>query len=66
VVDGVIAAEAYNLNIRLLTLQIWLVRNYALVGNAGYFIGTASVVAMVSTGELATAQTLQQFKSLGN
>lgn len=36
-----------------------------LLAMIGILVGTASVVAMVSSGELATAAALEQFKSLG-
>lgn len=36
-----------------------------LLAMVGILVGTASVVAMVSSGELATAAALEQFKSLG-
>lgn len=45
--------------------NLWLSKLRSFLAVLGIFIGTASVVAMISGGKLATQQVLAQFKSLG-
>ncbi len=45
--------------------NLWLYKMRSLLTLLGVLVGTASVVALVSSGELATQHALLQFKSLG-
>jgi len=46
-------------------MNLWLNKLRASLAILGMLVGTASVVAMVSCGQLATAQALAQFQQLG-
>jgi putative ABC transport system permease protein len=52
-------------NIKLAFANLAATKLRTLLAMLGILVGTASVVAMVSTGQMATAQALAQFKVLG-
>jgi putative ABC transport system permease protein len=52
-------------NIKLAFANLSATKLRTLLAMLGILVGTASVVAMVSTGQMATAQALAQFKVLG-
>jgi len=54
-----------KLQVRSAIMNLLSAKLRSILALLGILVGTASVVAMVSGGELATAQALKQFKSLG-
>lgn len=53
------------LNIKLALANLTATKMRTILAMLGILVGTASVVAMVSTGQMATEQALAQFKVLG-
>ena len=52
-------------NLREATRSLYGARLRTLLGLIGIMIGVASVIAMISTGEIATAQSRKEFEALG-